>query len=212
MKRIPASLLFLCALGASALVRAAAPALPASAELARPLAVGSKAPAITLSAVDGSTFALGAAFAERPTVLVFYRGSWCPFCNRQLAALGELEPKLLSLGFQILAVSPDSAAGLRQMTEKNHLNYRLLSDRGMLASTAYGVAFRLSPEIEKSYRNYGVELAPIPGSEGYWLPVPAVFLVGRDGIIKFVYSNPDYKVRLAAADLLAAAQAAMKMN
>lgn len=210
MKLLSTSLSFLLALGLSALVRAETPILPASAELARPLAVGSKAPAITLSAADGSAFALGAAFAEKPTVLVFYRGSWCPFCNRQLAALAELEPTLVTLGFQILGVSPDSAAGLRQMTEKNRLNYRLLSDRAMLASTAYGVAFRLSPKIEKTYRDYGVELAPIPGSEGHWLPVPTVFLVGRDGIIKFVYSNPDYKIRLAASDLLAAAKATMK--
>ena len=188
-----------------ALLRAAAPTLAESPESARPLAVGAKAPAVTLTTVDGADFALGPAFADKPTVLVFYRGSWCPYCNTQLAALGELEPRLLALGYQIIAVSPDSAPGLRAMAGKNQLTYRLLSDHGMVASAAYGVAYRLSAALEKAYRGYGVALTPIPGGDGYWLPVPAVFLVGRDGVIKFAYSNPDYKVRLASADLLAAA-------
>ncbi len=195
------------ALGLTASAHAA---IAASAAEAKPLAAGARAPAVTLRAVDGSEFALAAAFAEKPTVLVFYRGSWCPFCNRQLAALGELEPKLLALGYQIIAVSPDTAEGLRAMAGKNHLDYRLLSDRAMAASAAYGVAFRLSPELEKSYGGHGVPLTPVPGGEGYWLPVPTVYLVGRDGVIKFAYSNPDYKVRLSSADLLAAADAAAK--
>lgn len=205
----PALALFLPVMLVSAL-HAGAPAIAASAAEARPLTVGTKAPALTLSTADGTEVALGSAFAEKPTILVFYRGSWCPFCNRQLAALGELEPRLIALGYQILAVSPDTAAGLQAMAGKNHLNYRLLSDHEMNASAAYGVAFHLSPETEQTYHKYGVELTPIPGGEGFWLPVPAVFIVGRDGLIKYVYSNPDYKVRLAAIDLFAAAEAAAK--
>jgi peroxiredoxin len=198
--------LFAATLGA----RSATPEIAASPEAAKPLAVGAHAPAITLTDLEGATVDLAKAFAEKPTILVFYRGSWCPFCNRQLAALGELEPKLLAMGYQIIAVSPDSADGLKKMTGKNHLDYRLLSDRAMDASLAFGVAFRVSAEMEKSYHGYGIELTPIPGGAGTWLPVPTVFIVGRDGVIKFVYSNPDYKVRLASADLLAAAEAAAK--
>jgi peroxiredoxin len=177
---------------------------------AHPLAAGAKAPAVTLAGIDGADFALGAAFAEKPTVLVFYRGSWCPYCNRQLAALGEIEGKLLALGYQIIAVSPDTAAGLSAMAGKNHLNYRLVSDRSMTASLAYGLAFRVPAATEKTYRSRGIDLAPIPGGEGSWLPVPAVFLVGRDGVIKFAHFDPDYKVRLAPDALLAAAEAALK--
>ena len=210
MKKIRLTFSLLSSVMFAALLHADSPAVAASPEAAQPLAVGAKAPAPTLAAADGTEFALASAFAEKPTILVFYRGSWCPFCNRQLAALGELEPKLLALGYQILAVSPDTADGLKTMAGKNHLDYRLLSDRGMIASAAYGVAFRLSAATEKSYRSHGIELAPIPGGEGFWLPVPAVFIVGRDGVIKFVYSNPDYKTRLASADLLAAAEAAVK--
>jgi peroxiredoxin len=193
-----------------ALPRLHADPIPASAADAKPLGVGAQAPSIILTGLDGLPVDLGKALAEKPTVLVFYRGSWCPFCNRQLAALGELEPELLALGYQIIAVSPDTAEGLQKMAGKNHLDYRLLSDHGMEASKAYGTAFRLSPAVEKSYRGHGVPLTPIPGAEGYWLPVPTVYLIARDGLIKFVYSNPDYKVRLSSEALLAAAKAAAK--
>jgi len=193
---------------APALVRA--DPLPSSAVDAKPLAVGAHAPAVTLTDMEGDQVDLAKVFAEKPTVLVFYRGSWCPFCSQQLAALGELEPKLLALGYQIIAISPDTAEGLKKTAGKNHLDYRLLSDHGMVASSAYGTAFRLSPEIEKKYGGYNVPLTPIPGGEGYWLPVPTVYLIGRDSLIKFVYSNPDYKVRLSSDALLTAAEAAVK--
>ncbi len=191
-----------------ALARAATPA--PSAEEAQPLAVGAHTPTVTLVDMEGAKVDLAAAFAEKPTVLVFYRGSWCPFCNRQLAALGELEPKLLALGYQILAVSPDTADGLKKMAGKNKLTYRLLSDQDMVASSGYGVAFRVSAKTQESYHGHGIDLTPIPGGEGTWLPVPTVFIVGRDGVIKFVYSNPDFKVRLSSESLLAAAEAAAK--
>ena len=203
-------LVALCFCVLSTALCAALPPPAISAADAKPLAVGVHAPGATLTDTEGAVVDLAATLAGKPTVLVFYRGSWCPFCNRQLAALGELEPQLLALGYQILAVSPDSAEGLKKMAGKNRLDYRLLSDRNMVASSAYGVAFRISPEIEKAYRGHGIELAPVPGGEGVWLPVPAVFIVGRDGVIRFSFSNPDYKVRLANDALLAAAEAAAK--
>jgi peroxiredoxin len=178
----------------------------ASAEAARPLPVGADAPTPALQTAAAQDFSLAAAFAQKPTVLIFYRGSWCPYCNRHLAALAGVEPQLLALGYQILAVSPDTAAGLKAMAEKNHLNYALLSDRSMNASAAYGVAFRVPPETEKSYRANGIDLAPAPDGRGAWLPVPAVFIIDRQGRIRFVHANPDFKVRLDAADLVRAAQ------
>lgn len=193
---------------AAALTRAATPA--PSAEEAKPLPVGAKAPGLTLTDLHGAQVGLAATFAAQPTVLVFYRGSWCPYCNAQLAALGELEPKLQTLGYQVIAISPDTAEGLQKMAGKNHLAYRLLSDHGMTASAAYGVAFRVSGKTAEAYQKHGITLTPIPDGEGTWLPVPTVYLIGRDGVIKFVYSNPNYKVRLATADLLKAAESAAK--
>jgi peroxiredoxin len=186
----------------------AAPAIAASAEAAQPLARGASAPAVKLTAADGSIVDLGKAFAAQPTILVFYRGSWCPYCNKQLAALGEAQEELRKLGYQILAVSPDTAAGLKQMAGKNHLDYQLLSDHEMVASAAYGVAFQVPAPTVKAYQGYGIALTPIAGTDGRWLPIPAVFIIDRQGTIRFAYANPDYKTRLEVSDLLAAARGA----
>lgn len=209
MEHLRSAVLLFAALFAAAALPAA-PVAADSADAARPLQRGAAAPAVKLTAADGRKVDLGAAFAAQPTILVFYRGSWCPYCNRQLAALGEAQEELQKMGYQVLAVSPDTAAGLEAMAGKNHLSYQLLSDHEMTASAAYGVAFKLSPEVEQAYRKHGVTLAPLPGGDGYWLPVPAVFIVDRTGVIRFAYSNPDYKTRLQVSDLLAAAKAALE--
>ncbi len=208
LRRAPFLLPCLLALACLTAPARANPAPAATAAEAHPLAVGAKIPAVTLETVDGAKFPLASAVREKPTVLVFYRGSWCPYCNRQLAALADLEPQLLALGYQILALSPDTPAGLRKMSEKNKLGYRLLSDRAMTAAAAFGLAFRVPAAMGQAYTQRGIELAPLPAGDGFWLPVPAVYLVGRDGVIRFAHTDPDYKVRLAPAALLAAAQAA----
>lgn len=179
------------------------------AKSARPLAVGTTAPDATVRSSAGTALSLATLLAEKPTVLVFYRGGWCPYCNRQLAELAAFEPQFLELGFQIIALSADAPTGLAPTAAKNKTAYRLLSDRAMSAASAYGVAFRADPATVNRYRNNKIELAPIPGeTSAHWLPVPTVFVIGRDRVIRFTASNPDIKIRLAASELLAAARTA----
>ncbi len=214
------SVLLLTALasGAAASARAAemsaspATAIAPTAAATKPLAVGTTAPGAKVKTSDGADFDLGAALAEKPTVLVFYRGGWCPYCNKQLSELAAFEPKFLELGFQIIALSTDAPTGLAPTAAKDKIAYRLLSDRAMSASAAYGVAFRVDTATVEKYRGYKIDLAPIPGdpTDGRWLPAPTVFVIGRDRVIRYMSTNPDFKVRLPAAELLAAAQAAAK--
>ncbi len=201
--RLAATILSLAAAGAFA-------AVAGSPQEAKPLAVGAKAPGFVLKTADNADFDLGAAFAKKPTLLIFYRGGWCPFCNRHLAALGEIEAQLRELGWQIIALSPDRPAALKPTMEKDQLAFTLLSDRGMQAADAYGLAFNMDAATVARYRQHGIDLAPVPGGgdNDFWLPVPAAFLVGRDGLIKFAHANADYRTRLAPDDLLAAARSA----
>jgi peroxiredoxin len=199
--------LFTAVLALAAATFARAAIAPAPTEI-HPLAVGTLAPAFALTSADGTTFDLATAFAAKPTVLIFYRGGWCPFCNRHLAALAELEPQLRGLGYQIIGVSPDRPENLAPTAERHHLRYQLLSDRAMHASSAYGVAYRIPAETAKAYPGNGIDLPLIPGETDSWLPVPAAFIIGRDGRVRFVYFNPDPAIRISNADLLAAAKAA----
>ena len=182
--------------------------LPLTPESVSPLAVGTHAPTPGLIGTDGKEFDLATALTGKPTVLIFYRGGWCPFCNRHLSALADIEIDLRSLGFQLIGITPDSPDQLTSTAKETKARYRLLSDRAMKAASAYGVAYRLPPEAGENYRKTGIELPPAPDGHGFWQPVPAAFIISRDGVIRFVYSNPDPENAIEAKKLLTAARQA----
>jgi peroxiredoxin len=182
--------------------------IPSSAQDVRPLLIGSAVPDVTLKTADGTDFSLRAAAAKKPSILIFYRGGWCPYCNLHLGQLQTAEPELLKLGYQILAISPDRPEKVSEGAEK--VNYTLLSDASMTAAKAFGIAFRVDDATLDKYKGYGIDLEAASGQKHHLLPVPAVFVAGADGRIHFVYVNPDYKIRLAPEVLLAAAKAAIR--
>ncbi len=187
-----------------------APQPPTSAEDIRPILIGAAVPKLTLTTMDGSPFDLNAAITEKPTVLIFYRGGWCPYCNVQLGQLQNIEPKLIQLGYQIIAINPDRPAKLDQAIQKHKPNYLLLSDSKMIGARAFGLAFKVDEATLERYKNRGIDLEDASGEKHHLLPVPAVFVVGIDGIINFEYVNPNYKVRISPDLLLAAAKAALE--
>jgi len=164
-----------------------------------------------LKTTDGATFDLGRVLAEKPTVLVVFRGGWCPYCSAHLGELAMQEPRLIELGVQIIAISTDSPKKLRTTAEENKLNYRLLSDREMVASSTFGVAYRVSGEMQRKYAEWQTDVPAVPAEpESVWLPVPAAFVIGRDGVVKFVYSDPDASVRISGPRLMDAVAAVLK--
>lgn len=175
--------------------------LPKTAFDVAPLLVGEKIPMITLTSSENKKIDLSSLLLGKKTILVFYRGGWCPYCNVQLSALSEAESELLLLGYQLVAVSPDAPKQLQNTTEKEKLKYTLLSDSKGELSKAVGIAFQ-SPE------NY----LPIitKGSDGVnqsFLPVPTVLIIDTDGSIKFEHITPDFKNRISSELLLSAAKA-----
>ncbi|MBI4546527.1 MAG: AhpC/TSA family protein [Ignavibacteriae bacterium] len=182
----------------------------ASAEEIHPLLIGMKIPDVTVNATDGSPFRLSEAIEKKPTVLIFYRGGWCPYCNVHLGQLQSAEPELLKLGYQIFAISADRPEKLRESMEKKHFNYTLLSDSSMACARSFGLAFRVDENMVEKYKSYNMDLEEASGLKHHLLPVPAVFIIGTDGIIKFEYVNPNYKVRIDPNVLSAAARAVLK--
>ncbi|MBI4403420.1 MAG: AhpC/TSA family protein [Deltaproteobacteria bacterium] len=172
-----------------------------------PLKVGARVPDLSLTTPDGKKFNLNNAFRKHPAVLIFYRGGWCPYCNTQLGELATIESRLIELGYQILAVSPDRPEKLRESIAKHKLSYQLLSDSDTKAIRAFGLAFTLDEDAVKKLKGYGIDIEASSGSKDHVLPVPAVFLVNREGTVVFQYANPDYKVRLKPEILLSAAAA-----
>jgi len=184
----------------------------ASAEEICPLLVGQEIPMVQLKTRDGADFDLNSAVMQKPAVLIFYRGGWCPYCNLHLAELQKIESDLLKLDYQIIAISIDRFEKLAPTIEKQKLNYTLLADDRALATTAFGLAYKVSDADFQRLQGFGMDLEEASGQRHHILPVPAAFLVGTDGIIKFSYINPNYKVRVKADVLLAAAKAELKSN
>lgn len=172
-----------------------------------PVLTGTSIPNTTVTTVDGEKIELMSLISEHPTVLIFYRGGWCPYCNRHLAELQQAHSRLRVMGYQILAISPDKAELLNESIQEHDISYTLLSDSNMETIKAFGLAFKLDDETFQRYKKNGMDLETRSGYQHHLLPAPAVFLVNPDGIITFQYVNPDYKTRIKSKVLLAAAEA-----
>lgn len=181
-----------------------------TAEDANPLFPGLRAPSFSIPAADGSTYTFDAENLGKPVVIIFYRGGWCPWCNRHLAAMRSAEQELLALGYEILFVSADHEDVLSPSLKTEDITYTLLSDNEMDVARDYGVAFKLSQETIDRYNNAGIDLVAASGYDHYILPVPATFVIGTDGYIKFMYANPDYRVRVNPDLLVMAAKLAVE--
>lgn len=205
-QRLSASIL---AVATSLLLASSSVAAPAeSAAEAKPLGKGEAVPDVTLKTPDGKDYLLKKETAGKPTVLIFYRGGWCPFCTRQMAELAKSQQGLVDMGYQILAIGADAPSDIPATTEKYKLGYTLLSDADMKASDAFGLAFYLDEATSKRYEERFKLASKHEGR--HWLPVPAVYIVGKDGKIAFVHADPDYRKRLPIGDLLKAAKDASK--
>ncbi|NBC82885.1 MAG: redoxin domain-containing protein [Bacteroidetes bacterium] len=177
--------------------------LPENAEDISPLLYGESVPDVKLTAADGSKHSLKNLISQQPSILLFYRGGWCPYCNTQLAEMQQVEQEIMYLGYKILAISPDNVENLKQSVDKHDLTYELYSDADGSLTKALGIAFKAPGRYTRMLSKRSNE-----HNEGF-LPVPAVFVVDTEGTITFEYINPDYKTRLSA-DLLLAVLKALK--
>ena len=192
----------------------AAPVIAPSPEQVTPLLNGLSIPAVSLSRADGATVSLQQQLQSKPAVLVFYRGGWCPYCNAQLSALRDIEPQLEKLGYQLIAITPDSVASINKSlndTGGKSLNYTLLSDHDFNASSAFGLAYYLDDKTAAAYKGkLGSLITTEAGTEKVVLPVPAVYIVNAQGEVVFNYVHINYKTRLHSELLLKAAQLALQ--
>ncbi|WP_138431610.1 peroxiredoxin-like family protein [Fodinibius saliphilus] len=172
-----------------------------------PALTGTTIPNASVKTVDDETIELKKIISQKPTVLIFYRGGWCPYCNKHLAELQRVEQKLVDMGYQIMAVSPDRPEILKKSISKHDLDYTLLSDSPMNLTKAFGLAFKVDDKTVQRYKEAGIDLEKNSGYDHHLLPAPAVYLINPDGLITFQYVNPNYKTRIDSDVLLSAAKA-----
>lgn len=180
--------------------------VPKAADDIRPLLPGSDLPATELKSADGSSTTLKQTLAGKPTVLIFYRGGWCPYCSRHLMELQIVKKRIDKLGYQSIAVSPDQPSAIRKMLDVIDTDLIFLSDANMDLAREMGIAFEVDAKTIDLYKTYNIDLEKASGKSHHQLPVPSVFIVNPEGQIAFSFVHPDYKVRLSGDVVLAAAR------
>jgi len=182
------------------LSKSASAQLADNAEDISPMLIGETVPDIILKSKASNNQSLLSILGKKPTVLLFYRGGWCPYCNAHLSDIRDAESEILKLGYQIIAISPDSPENLKTTDKKNELNYQLYSDADGKLTKAMGIAFK----VEERRKNRLFDKSG--GLNDGFLPVPSVFIIDTKGQILFEYINPHYKTRMSSDLLLAVLQ------
>ncbi|MEW6984358.1 peroxiredoxin-like family protein [Colwelliaceae bacterium 6471] len=196
------SLLFCSALQAKPIAQ--------SADRVMPLLNGQFVPDVQVVDIGGASRSLKEITMDKKTILFFYRGGWCPFCNTQMGQLQKVEASLKKLGFQLIGISTDAPNTLSESVQKHELGYQLFSDFNSTASQAFGLAFFTSKKITNRYLAKMKLTNPlqknVEGEARLVLPVPAIYVIDTQGLVQFSYVNPNYKVRLHEEVLLKAAE------
>jgi peroxiredoxin len=139
-------------------------------------------------------------------VVVFYRGNWCPYCNRQIKRLQDSLELIKAKGAQVIAITPEASEGIDSMVAKSGATFPIIHDKDMKIANAYKVSYKVDDKVVVRYKNSNppIDLLKINDQKNAYLPVPAVYIVNNEGSIIFRYFEEDYKKRLAVKDILKA--------
>lgn len=167
----------------------------------RALGVGDKAPEFALADAEGNTVSSADLLKSGPLVVSFYRGVWCPFCNMELQSLQEFSEELRSRGANIVAISPESGANSRRAARDYGITFPILVDAGCKVADEFGVLYMPPDYIQEIYVKNGIDLPKVNAAPDWRLPMPARYLIGQDGVIRYAQINPDYTRRPEPEDL-----------
>ncbi len=169
------------------------------------LPVGSALPDVELIGPDGEPTSLGEATGERPAVVVFYRGAWCPYCNIALKNYQEfLLPALSNRMVPLIAVSPQRPDGSLTMQQKHDLAFAVLSDPGNVLARVMGIVTAPSPEARAAQIRLGLDLTAVNADGTAALPWPTTAILDADRTLRWIDVHPDYSTRSEASEIIAA--------
>jgi peroxiredoxin len=165
------------------------------------LPVGAKIPEFQLPDHGGKTISSSALLAKGRLVLCFIRGRWCPFCVGQMEAMNFILPEIEQAGATLAAISPQTVQQSFFMRDQHKLRLPLLSDAGNNVARQFGLTYPVPDEQRAIYRRAFVNLPFVNGDESWELPIPATYIIDRDGSVLFASANEDYTERPEPADI-----------
>lgn len=166
------------------------------------LQVGDIAPAFSGTDHQDRQIKLDELLKHSKVILVFYRGHWCPYCNRELVALQDSLNLLTAKKARVIAISPELPEYVQKTIQKTAASFSILSDRGHVIMDRYGTTMNLDAASQSRLKTVGVDLSVVNGTNGYVLPVPAVFIINQQGKIDYIFFEPNYRVRPSVKEIL----------
>lgn len=165
---------------------------------------GTTMPDFLLPDHRGKLVRLATLRAHGPVVVVLFRGVWCSFCRVTLTALAEAEARVRAAGGQLVAISPQRAPAAARHLDFAGARFPLLSDYGGGYTAALGLTVVLGPELEAHLRGTGIDFEEIYGASGAMIPIPATFVIRRDGVVAARHLDADPRRRMEIDALVAA--------
>lgn len=172
----------------------------------RSLRVGDSIPEFSLPDQEGKTVSSRDLLKSGPLVISFLRGGWCPYCNLEIRALQKAMPEIKALGGQLIGILPELPENIQETAKKSSAEFPLLADQGNKAAKQFGLVFSLAEELRPIYKQFGIDIPAHNGDESYELPIPATYVIDKDGVIINCFVDADYTKRMEPADVITALQ------
>lgn len=169
------------------------------------LKVGTKSPDFTLPDSSGKEVTLSEELKKGPIVLNFYRGSWCPVCDIHLKHLESVQSTLMEkYGAKLILVTPQLTKESKMQIEKNNFTFTICSDLDDKVSKDYNLYFEVTDQLDSIYMKVGIDVKKTNGNGRLGLPVPATFIIDKEGIVKVAQADTDYVNRMKPDDIISA--------
>ncbi|MCX8473619.1 MAG: peroxiredoxin family protein [Sediminibacterium sp.] len=163
--------------------------------------VGDKAPDFNGSDINGKPFSLSKELSQNPVIVFFYRGQWCPYCNKQMKDLQDSIKFLTKLGYKVVAISPETPENAQITVQKTGASFTILSDSGYHIMSLFHNLVDMNKDIEK-YKGYKVDLVANNNNTNVQVPVPAVYVINKQGIFDYIFFNPNFRERESVHHLI----------
>lgn len=190
------------------IMQASTDALKQSNLVEKAIKTGGILPEFELPNVANQKVSLSSLLRRGSLIISFYRGGWCPYCNLELKALQEILPQAKELGAQLIAISPETPDNSLSTSEKNELNFEVLSDLGNMYAKELGLVFEMPEDLRKLYLDdFSIDVTKYNGNNDFELPMPATYVVNSEGKIIHHFIPADYLERLDPQKIVEALKA-----
>ena len=166
------------------------------------LFINSKAPDFRLKDQNDEWVSLKDLRKKGPVVVLFYRGYWCPYCNRELKSLQDSLKLIKDKGATLVAISPETSVGIDSTIGRTGATFSLLSDQDGKLAEAYQVALKVDDKTVNRYKMAGIDLLKTNNQKEAVLPVTAVYIVNKEGSVIYRYFEENYRKQPPVAEIL----------